>query len=552
MTFAEYNTDTNFDNDKSSLDELVKIGVDEGKSEDEIRNTLSAKWKNSKKINELSSYYQKHSANKKKEETPKEEEKVTEKVTETAPVQTSTPTVSKADEKYINAQNGRIDKAQQEEINRLVKQKTDDFNSTMETNEKAGEAYRKINDRMIENLPRGIIQAYKDNEFGDISTPEGKKAAKQRMGYFLVDNFNSILKNFSNAAANNAGRANDFADTESAYSKYQKTNLEQGLENRWNKYKQETNNAVALVANRSMTEEEALDTVNKISQNQRLQNVFNMVDENQKAYMLEVLSKLGDEVGNWNDKKFVNALYGGTMTGKYDATQLAEMLGARAGVGVVENLNLFDENGNIDLSSLKELIKIPGLKDALKDNYGIDLDNVDFSTAGIGGGGSSSSGDDAPASGVKLSDGTVIDPGKMLSMNDFSVINKTATDLSDKYYRGEISEEQFREDYNKLYNVVQQHNIMNKITGTLVPVDKRVKQLKQDRVDYWDRQIDDLNSQAKNGLIKTSDYAEKFAELEKSLVSAGGDAKKTAKKKLSTEDILKAVDKINKTKSKKK
>ena len=93
---------------------------------------------------------------------------------------------------------------------------------------------------------------------------------------------------------------------------------------------------------------------------------------------------------------------------------------------------------------------------------------------------------------------------------------------------------------------------MNKITGTLVPVDKRVKQLKQDRVDYWDRQIDDLNSQAKNGLIKTSDYAEKFAELEKSLVSAGGDAKKTAKKKLSTEDILKAVDKINKTKSKKK
>jgi hypothetical protein len=41
MTFDEYNTDENFENDASSLEELVKIGKSEGKSKDAIRNSLS-------------------------------------------------------------------------------------------------------------------------------------------------------------------------------------------------------------------------------------------------------------------------------------------------------------------------------------------------------------------------------------------------------------------------------------------------------------------------------------------------------------------------------
>ena len=341
-----------------------------------------------------------------------------------------------------------------------------------------------------------------------------------------------------------------FSDTMSDYEKYQQTNLAQGLENRWKKYKAETDSAIKMVQDRNVTEEDALNIINKISMNNRLQNAFNMADANKKAYMIEVLSKVGDKVSNWNDTKFVNALVGAEMTGE-DVGNAAALIGTRAGEKVLDNLNLIDENGNLDLSALKNIKDLPGVKEAFQ-KYGINLDEVNFETAGIGGAGSDQTNTDAPASGVKLSDGTTTDPGTVMSFNDFSEINKKATDLSDRYYRGEITEEQFREDYNKLYNLVKQHNVMNKLTGTLVDTDKRVAQLKKEKVDYWNKQIDDLNNQAKNGLIKTSDYSDKFAELEKSLIAAGGDAKKTAKKKLSTGDILKAVDKINKASSKKK
>ena len=76
MTFAEYNTDANFDNDKSSLDELVKIGLSEGKTSDEIKSSLSPKWQNSKKIGEFDNYVSKYSTPKVEEQRPTEEKVV--------------------------------------------------------------------------------------------------------------------------------------------------------------------------------------------------------------------------------------------------------------------------------------------------------------------------------------------------------------------------------------------------------------------------------------------------------------------------------------------
>lgn len=549
MTFAEYNTDENFDKDKSSLDELVKIGLAEGKTSDEIKNSLSPKWQKSKKIGEFDNYVSKYSA-------PKAEEKVKEVVKEKeAPkVEEEKTGIKTSDKNYMNDINAILNEEQKQELQKLSKTSVDAYNRTMENMERSGEAFKRIDDKLIAQLPTFLFKRYANGEFGDVSddtTPEGresKKNAQLRLAHFVLNGLQSKLKNASNAAAIAAGRTPMFSDTMSDYEKYQQTNLAQGLENRWNKYKAETDSAVKMVQERNVSEEDALNILNKISMNNRLQNAFNMADANKKAYMIEVLSKVGDKVSNWNDTKFVNALVGAEMTGE-DVGNAAALIGTRAGEKVLDNLNLIDENGNLDLSALKNIKDLPGVKDAFQ-KYGINLDEVNFETAGIGGAGSAQT--DAPASGVKLSDGTVTDPGTVMTFNDFSEINKKATDLSDRYYRGEITEEQFRDDYNKLYNLVKQHNIMNKLTGTLIDTDKRVAQLKKEKVDYWNKQIDDLNNQAKNGLIKTSDYSDKFAELEKSLLAAGGDAKKTAKKKLSTGDILKAVDKINKASSKKK
>ena len=104
MTFAEYNTDENYDNDKSSLDELVKIGLSEGKSGEDIKNSLSPKWKKSKKIGEFDNYVKQYST------APKSEEKKTVKETVT-----QTPTKTKADT-FIEKQNEIADKAEEKEL----------------------------------------------------------------------------------------------------------------------------------------------------------------------------------------------------------------------------------------------------------------------------------------------------------------------------------------------------------------------------------------------------------------------------------------------------
>lgn len=250
-----------------------------------------------------------------------------------------------------------------------------------------------------------------------------------------MNNVVSKLKQFANASAAARGQGTLFQNTESAYDQYQKTNLEQGLENRWNKYKAETDSAIRMVQDRNVSEEDALNIINKISMNNRLQNAFNMADTNKKAYMIEVLSKVGDKVSNWNDQKFINALVGAEMTGE-DVGNAAALIGARAGEKILDNFNLFDENGNLDLSALKTAMNIPGFTDKFKTQFGFDPDNL-LKDGDNSSGGESSEGKES-ATGVKLSDGTIIDVGKMMSLNDFSGINKAATKLSDRYYRGEI------------------------------------------------------------------------------------------------------------------
>ena len=50
MTFAEYNTDENFNRPSNAM-ELVKLGFNEGKTREEIENSLSPLWKEDKKGN---------------------------------------------------------------------------------------------------------------------------------------------------------------------------------------------------------------------------------------------------------------------------------------------------------------------------------------------------------------------------------------------------------------------------------------------------------------------------------------------------------------------
>lgn len=518
MTFAEYNTDANFDNDKSSLDELVKIGLSEGKTSDEIKNSLSPKWQKSKKIGEFDNYISKYS--KPKEEIKPTEEKVTEKVIEetTAPKEETEETI-KQKNKAANKQNEDSLTQEQIEYQNQRRNKEQVWNNTLDSMERQKEAFNNIDDHMVEQLPTFMFKRYQNGEFGD---PKGSDA-KLRLAHFMINGLGTALSNMSHVIRKD-GQTED-----SDFEKYQKTNMQQGLENRWQKYKEETAAAMDLAKKRGIADEDLSEAIAKISSNNRLQASFNRMNEEQKVFTLQVMSEIGDEMGNMSDEKFANTLIGFATSGdSLDYKEAAAMLVYR-------------------------YIKDPDKQQELLNKLGFgDMGGLFGGIGGALGGGKEEGNDSNSATAIKLSDGTTLDVGKMLSLNDFSQISNAAKDLSDRYYRGEITENEFRDDYNKLYNLVQSHNIMNKITGTLKPVDKRVKELNTDRIDYWNRQIDDLNKKANNGLIKPSDYADKFAELEKSYVKAGGDAKKVAKKKQSTEQIIKSNEKIEKAKSKKK
>ena len=350
----------------------VKNAVNEAfKTKEEVKEEPKAEEKNAPKVEEMT---QTTDALK-----PEEEEKPSLENEDTG--------IKKSDKSYLDEINSIYNEEQKQELQKLAKTSVDAYNRTIDNMQKQGDAFKKIDDKLIDQLPTFMWRRYQNGEFGDISdtsTPEGresKRNAQLRLAYFAMNNVVSKLKTIANADAIARGQGQIFANTESAYDQYQNSNLAKGLENRWNKYNQETQSAINLVKNRGIENEEALNIVNKISMNNRLQTAYNMADANKKAYMIEVLSKVGDKVSNWNDTKFVNALVGAEMTGE-DVGNAAALIGTRAGEKILDNFNLIDENGNLDLSVLKNIKDLPGIKEAFAEK-GIDIDKFDFDTAGV-------------------------------------------------------------------------------------------------------------------------------------------------------------------------
>ena len=386
-TWDSYNTDEAYKDKGTTAKGLVaayKKDNPEGTAED-FYSKLNKTWAEDKDGNVKNAV---NEAFKAKEEAPKVEEmtQTTEalKPAETKPTKEETSLeneetgIKKSDKTYLDEINAIYNEEQKQELQKLAKTSVDSYNRTMDNMQKQGEAFKSIDDKLIDQLPTFMWRRYQNGEFGDPKSSD----AKLRLAYFAINNVASKFKMIANADAAARGQGTLFQNTESAYDQYQNSNLAQGLENRWNKYKQETQSAIDLVKQRGIENEDALNIINKISMNNRLQTAYNMADANKKAYMIEVLSKVGDKVSNWNDTKFVNALVGAEMTGE-DVGNAAALIGTRAGEKILDNFNLIDENGNLDLSALKNIKDLPGIKEAFAEK-GIDLDKINFDTAGVG------------------------------------------------------------------------------------------------------------------------------------------------------------------------
>lgn len=493
MTFDEYNTDEYFNNKDSTADGLIKAAYDEGKTREEVEKSLSPLWKEDKKGNvkkALDTYYKIEEP--KAEEKKPTEEKVTEKV-----IEETAPTVNKQIEEYMN-DNNAISYTQEDAEN---KRQSDELGKRWDARlaniDKMSDSMKNVDDHLIDQLPTFMWKRYQNGEFGDPKSSD----AKLRLAYFGINNIVSKLKMIANADAAARGQGTLFQNTESAYDQYQASNLAQGLENRWNKYKQETQSAIDLAKQGGMSEEALTDSIATISSNNRLQSAFNQMNERQKVFALQVLGEIGDKMGNMNDAQFANTLMGMSAMGdSLDYKEAAGML-------------------------IYRFMKDPAKRDAALSELGLLGGGGTNVIAGIGGGLLGGKDGEKEETGTTLEDGTKIDPGKAMSKKELEELRAEAQKLGDKLYNGEITEDEFRKDYIKLENVMSQHGIRNAVSGGIMSADNYLKQIQKNKRIELSEQIDALNADAKKGKIDASDYNEQFNALKEQASKWGASEK---------------------------
>ena len=265
---------------------------------------------------------------------------------------------SKLDKKtqtFMDGQNA-ISYTQEDTENKRQDEKLGErWEARMKNMNKMSDAMKNVDDHLIDQLPTFMWRRYQNGEFGDV----GSKDAKLRLAYFAINNVVSKLKMIANADAAARGQGTLFQNTESAYDQYQASNLAQGLENRWNKYKQETQSAMDLAKEGGMSEEALTDSIATISSNNRLQSAFNQMNERQKVFALQVLGELGDKLGNMNDSDFANTLMAMSYSGdSLDYKEAAGMLIYRFVKDPEKRDSLLNSMGfNVGSGSKKDAVK---------------------------------------------------------------------------------------------------------------------------------------------------------------------------------------------------
>ncbi len=506
-TFDSYNTDEAYKDKGTTAKGLVAAYKKDNPNgnADDFYSKLNATWKEDK-----NGYVKSAVDEAFKTTAPQTEQK--DIIKETKPkVTTEDVDLKRRDKEYLEGTNAKATYQEQKELEKLADNKDADYAQTFDTIKRSGELFRTIDDHMIENLPTFIFKRFANGEFGDPKSSD----AKLRLTYFMVDGLQNKLKSASNLFMNAAGKGGNFGDTTSAYEKYQATNLEEGMANRWNKYKADTQAAIDLARNRDMTEEEAYDSVKTISRNQRLQTAFNMMNEDQKLYLMNVTKEIGDKIGSFNNDELIDFLTGAAISGdKLTWQEAAAIVVAKFGPTALKAAR--DGTG-----------KITG----------------DVVTAGIGGSGKTKGGD------TVLYDGTVIkNVGKLMSDKEFNSVAAAADKLREDYNNGNIDKDTFNTEYAKLEDIMKDHKLYSTFKKKLKSADTSDREVTVDKWNELSSSLEELNTNAKN--MSKDDYLEQYEDLRAKAEKWGVGDKELKAMEKDKEKSLKAIEKAESKKKK--
>lgn len=228
----------------------------------------------------------------------------------------SSSKLDEATQTFLDKNNAIADTQENKEYKKQEEDLGKRWDLRLKNIDRMSDSMRNIDDHMVDQLPTFMFKRYQNGEFGDPKSSD----AKLRLAHFMINGVGTALQN---ASAVIKGGAQQESDIE----KYNRTNLEEGLSNRWNKYKQETQSAIDIAKQGGMSEEALTDSIATISSNNRLQSAFNQMNERQKVFALQVLGEIGDKMGNMNDTQFVNTLMGMSAMGdSLDVKEAAAML----------------------------------------------------------------------------------------------------------------------------------------------------------------------------------------------------------------------------------
>ena len=460
LSFKDYNTKAAYDDKGSSAKGLVAAYMKEnpnGSAED-FYSKLAPEWNTENVKKEIALAY------------PQKKE--------SAPTVQKDANLTENDEKFLNETNAVANQAENDELARQREQNQTAWDDTWNNLTRQGDAFRQIDDHFIDGLPKSLRQAYKSGQFGE----PGSKDAKSTLGYFIRDIAGSALKNLSNGFMTMAGKSPLFSNTGTAWEEYQKTNLGNAMQNRWDKYNKETQAATDMLIERGKNNEDITNAIRQISSDKRMQTAFNMMNDKQKAYLIDVYTQIGDKIGGLNDKDLVNFLAGAAIFGT--DMDWKEALGVLA-------------------------TRIP----ALSKRLGLKMDETKGVTGTPNESTTQTAGKSGTVKGVKLSDGTELKSGWSMNKEESQALKDKATELLQKYYDGKISEEDFEKDYTALENYSNSHGWRKLISGGIISLKDAKKQARNNKLGDLDTQFNDLRTALKRGNISEEEFNKKSEEI---------------------------------------
>ena len=227
---------------------------------------------------------------------------------------TSSTGLDKHTQSYLDKNDAIANTVEKTALDKLLKQSDSNWKQMLDTSDKLKNSYDNIEDKYIEQLPTFIFKRYQNGEFGDLNDPESKKNAQLRMAHFMINGLGTMLSNASNVIK---GKELEKSD----YDKYQESNLEQGLANRWKKNNAETEEVIKLANKEADNEQDARIYVEQLTRDNMLKSGWNAMDQNQKLYAINVSREIGKMIGDMNVEELSNFITAQALNGNLSESQ---------------------------------------------------------------------------------------------------------------------------------------------------------------------------------------------------------------------------------------